>query len=92
MNLPLVAVTSFERVFTHRRGEYIVLFQGKTPVVPPVITQWCLVIPHHPEKGFVKYALEKRFLQWQRFSSSNRLDGTEEYILLRWASDVISGA
>lgn len=92
VNFPLMPVTSFERVFTYRGGEYIVLFQGRTPVMPPVITQWCLTIPHHPEKGLVKYVLEKRYLGWQRFSALNRLDAGEEFILLRWAVDVISAA
>lgn len=92
MNLPLVPVTTFERVFTYRRGEYIVVFQGKTPVLPPVITQWCLLIPHHPEKGFVKYVLEKRYLGWQKLSALNRLEGGEEFILLRWAVNVVSAA
>jgi len=91
-NLPLVPVSSFERVFTYRRGEYIVLFQGKSPVVPPVITQWCVVIPHHSEKGSVKYVLEKRYLGWQQITAVNRLDAGEEFILLRWAVDVISAA
>lgn len=92
MNLPPAPATSFERVFAYRRSEYIVLFQGESPVVPTAITQWCLVIPHHPQKGSVKYVLEKRYLGWQRLSAVNRLDGGEEFILLHWAVDVISEA
>jgi hypothetical protein len=92
LNLPLLPVSTFDRVFTWRRTEYVVVFQGRTPVMPPVITQWCLLIPHHPEKGLVKYLLEKRYFGWQKSYAANPLEGGEEFILLRWAVDVISAA
>jgi hypothetical protein len=84
-NLPMVVVASFQRLYVHGRDEYNVLFEGKTQASPWAVTRWELTIRDHPQKGLVKYILERDLGEWRSLLRINGLGPAEETAFLQWA-------
>ncbi len=89
-NLPLVVVSSFERVYRHQDTEFHVLFEGKSQTSKFRTDSWHLTIRRSPEEPAVQYIFQKEGAYWIKTVGINNLPAIIENEIIPWAAAVMA--
>ena len=85
-NLPLLVVSSFERIYRHKDTELYVLFEGKSQISKTSADSWHLTIRRSPHEPAVRYIFQKDGTRWIKTVGINNLPEIIEGEFIPWAA------
>jgi hypothetical protein len=90
INLPMIEVTSFDRQFSHKLGEYRVTFEGKSQESSKKISIWCIRLRELRNISPVQYIFHKEKGRWTKTIGINSMPEEFEEVFLPWAAAILA--